>query len=110
MAGSVKLLKLVKLLSLAENHSLSKEECLKHLCVTENEFESICSDLKSLGLGVCVSDEKISIFHPYEPLDEDLLFRKSLVLYQSLFYTVLPIFHLPDKMAFCLLRYFLPKK
>ena len=77
MAGSVKLLKLVKLLSLAENHSLSKEECLKHLCVTENEFESICSDLKSLGLGACVSDEKISIFHPYEPLDEDLLFRKS---------------------------------
>ena len=77
MARSVKLLNLVKHLSLAENHSLTKKECLELLCVNEKEFEIICSDLKSLVFGACVNDEKISILRPYEPLDEDLLFRKS---------------------------------
>ena len=77
MARSLKLLNLVKLLSLQKNLSLTKEECLKLLCVNEKEFESICDDLKSSVYGSLVTDDKVSILRPFDPLNEDLLFRKS---------------------------------
>ena len=77
MARSLKLLNLVKLLSLEESHSLSKSSCLKLLGVNEKEFESICADLKSLVYGASVTADKVSILRPFEALNEDLLFRKS---------------------------------
>ena len=50
---------------------------LKLLCVNEKEFESICADLKSSVYGSLVTDDKVSILCPFDPLNEDLLFRKS---------------------------------